>query len=135
MGLLLVAAFALFVQMYLLPHTAFETARLFPEVEHLASPYLIGLELAVVGLEVALVAGWFLADTERGSAARRLWANLASTGLAIMLVLVAAVCGHASVILRIGGPLVGLAFLVATFGILGLVVWRTAITGPAESTV
>ncbi|EXF23898.1 hypothetical protein BG28_09635 [Nesterenkonia sp. AN1] len=99
---------ALIAQLIVVPRIAAGLAEQHPQVAHLESPYLIAVTVALVGFEVALVAGWMLvtgAVAENASAGRvRWWANGMTASLGFMAVLLAGVFIHAGWVENVGGP-------------------------------
>lgn len=104
------------VQLVILPRTAAGYAREYPEVAYLEPLYVTALVIALIGLEVALLAAWQLVSATRvdkASGSRPgLWSNVVAASLSFMAVIFAGVCLHAGWMVGIGGPAV-------LFGIVG----------------
>lgn len=102
------AAAALLVQVVVIPRAGSGVAGAYPEVAHLAPPTVAVLIIAVVGLELAIVAAWRLVaiavagGTSTGRARR--WADVMAASLTGMAVLGAGACAYMGFVASIGGP-------------------------------
>ncbi len=87
----LAALAALLAQLVIIPWAGASYASTYPEVAYLASPTITALVIAVVGLEMTLVAAWQLVSA--AVAGRALtnrstrWANIMTASLLLMAVL------------------------------------------------
>ncbi|GAA4626964.1 hypothetical protein [Cellulomonas oligotrophica] len=93
---------ALAVQLVVLPRTAAAAAARYPEVAHLEAPYLLATVLAVLALEIALVAAWMAAPGASAGAAR--WIDVGAVGLVVSALLLVLVLAHAGFVENVGGP-------------------------------
>ena len=99
---------AVLTQIIFVPLGASSYAASYPEVAHLQVPYTVALIIGLVGLEVALVAGWLLlaatGDQAMTSALMRQGVNIITAGLLFLLVVSGGVFFHAGSVENVGGP-------------------------------
>lgn len=104
------------VQLVVLPRTAASNAREYPELAYLEPLYVTALVIALIGLEVALLAAWQLVSATRvdktAGSHPGLWSNVMVVSLSLMAMIFAGVCLHAGWVVNVGGPAV-------LFGIVG----------------
>lgn len=124
-------------QIIFIPFGAAGFAASYPQVAYLETPYVIAFVIAIVGFEVALIAGWFLLTAVgRGTqtvARVKRDANVIAAGLWFMLLVSGGVFAHAGFVENVGGPpvLFGLLFCLALLP----AVWfaRRRIIGPTTA--
>lgn len=125
--LVALALVAVLTQALVVPWVASGYVDAYPEVAHLAQPYVIAVVVAFGGFEVALLAAWLLLSAANAGDASpcrsKRWANALAASLAFMATLFAGVCAHAAFIANVGGPpvlfglLVSLALVPAAFAL------------------
>lgn len=118
---------ALLTQLVVVPQVAADYAESYPEVAHLAAPYVIAIVVGIGGFEVALLATWKLltaAPTGGALTSRsKRWANVMAVSLVFMAVIFGAVCVHARSVENVAGPamlfglLASLALVLAALGL------------------
>lgn len=114
-------ALTLVAQVVAVPLAASSLAQSFPSVSHLQVPYAVALIAALLGIQVALVAGWLMlgldGDGAFSSGRVRTGTTVALAGLVVAVLTVSAVLVHAGAVENVGGPMV-LFGLIACAGIL-----------------
>ncbi len=104
----LAALAALLIQLVVIPSAGASLASVYPQVAYLALPTAIALVVAVVGVEMTLVAAWQLvsaAVTGRALTSRSTrWANIMTASLIFMAVLLAGVFVYIGSVAGVGGP-------------------------------
>lgn len=118
---------ALLSQTVLLPRLAGEYAAAYPEVAHLAVPYVVAAIAAVACFEVALLAVWRMLTAVVAEGALTLGvtqsANVMAVSLGLTGITLAGICAHAGSVAAVGGPamlfglLAGLASVPAAVGL------------------
>lgn len=100
--LVVLALMAVAVQVVALPRTAAAAAERYPEVAHLEAPYLLVTVLAVLALEIALVAAWVAAPGTSPGALR--WIDVGAVALVVSALLLVLALWHAGFVENVGGP-------------------------------
>lgn len=99
---------ALDAQIFVIPRAASSYADEYPEVAHLAAPYAAACIVAVVGIQMALLAGWkilSIAKREESFTGSVLgWVNVMAASLVFTAAVLVGVFAHASFVENIGGP-------------------------------
>lgn len=133
MAIAAIALAAVATQWLIVPQVARGFAEAYPEVAYLAPPYTIAMVAAIGSFEVGLLAAWQLISAARTkkvlSSGTRQWANTMAASVALMAMLFAGVCAHASFIADIGGPPVFLGLLAALALVPGSVILREVTMG------
>ena len=129
----LFALIALAAQLVVVPRTAAHYAARYPEVAHLEHLYGTALVLALVCLEVALLAAWLMVPVSAagGAGAGRpdLWNTVLTTSLGLMAVILAGICFHAGSVENICGPAMFLGLLASIALVPATFVLRNRIDG------
>ncbi|GAA1347668.1 DUF2975 domain-containing protein [Arthrobacter roseus] len=104
----LAALAALLIQLVVIPSAGASYASAYPEVAYLALPTVMALVVAVVGVEMAVVAAWQLvsaavAGRTRTNQSTR-WTNILTASVIFMAVLLAGVFAYIGSIASVGGP-------------------------------
>lgn len=121
---------AVAAQIFLIPLSASSYAEAYPEVAHLAAPYAAACIVAVVGIEMALLAGWKILSIAKleGSFTSSVlgWVNVMAAGLVFTAAVLVGVFAHASFVANIGGPAILFGLLASIAFGAGAVVARRA---------
>lgn len=138
-GLLIVMFLGMVLAQVLTPFVAVAAGEEFPEVAHLVVPYSVAAILALVAVEVALVAVWRLAGLSAGGrvfapAALR-WVDVIIGCAAAVAVLSAAVWVHLVLIEATGGPGAMLAIAFAAIFSAGLALLMVVMRGLLTSAI
>jgi cytochrome bd-type quinol oxidase subunit 2 len=124
---------ALLAQTVAVPRAAAASAAAYPQVAHLERPYVIGVVVAILGFESALLSAWMLLSTaktgEESTSRVRRWANLLAASLWFMAAVIAGVCVHAAFVARVGGPPTMLGLLLCLAVVPGAVALRRRARG------
>ncbi len=122
---------AAIAQIFVIPRAASSYAEAYPEVAYLAAPYAAASIVAVVGIEVALLAGWqilSIAKRDESFTSSVLgWANVMAASLVFTAAVLVGVFAHASFVANIGGPAILFGLLSSTAFGAGAVVARRAV--------
>lgn len=118
---------AVLSQVVLLPRLAGEYAAAYPQVAHLAVPYVGAAIAAVACFEVALLAVWRMLSAVVAEGALTIGvtesANVMAVSLGLTGITAAGICAHAGSVASVGGPvmlmglLAGLALVPAAVGL------------------
>lgn len=102
------------VQGVALPAVATGYATTYPELAALAVPYLVAINLSILGLQVACVAVYlYRSQSHAESGISLTLGRVFVLSLVFAAVILAAVSGHAAFVMAVGGPVTLVALLLA----------------------